>query len=250
MSIYEQLQQTFAERIGDIITAKEAKALLTSLYGTNPGSVILSDYCYNRYNNGIRFDKHLFIYLDRNMYRYVGAHYDYNGMIYHRAKGQAEEVVVGEWRMGQPFLYDDQAALTSQRVRVLYEHYIEILRFEMNVLGCAATELRHLTGRLGEFLCVLHKEGELASETNQRGYDVIANGRRISVKTTAQENGFITVNANTLDQFDDLFVVQFKDGAFQVIYDGDKSVVTTARTYGHTYEIDIKRLKKQKTSGV
>ena len=26
-----------------------------------------------------------------------------------------------------------------------------MLRFEMNILGCKATELRHLIGRLGEF---------------------------------------------------------------------------------------------------
>ena len=32
-----------------------------------------------------------------------------------------------------------------------------MLRFEMNILGCKATELRHLIGRLGEFLCPLHE---------------------------------------------------------------------------------------------
>jgi hypothetical protein len=248
LTIYEQLIEVLKEKKGDTLTSTEIRERLITKYNTNPSSIILSDYCYNRYNNGISFNKHLFIYINRSTYRYVGENYPYTGLIFHKPKGAEYESVVGEWDNGQLLLYKDQTikqcTIGITQIKKLYEEYLEMLRFEMNILGCKATELRHLIGRLGEFFCVLYTNGELAKVTNQHGYDVIKNGRRISVKTTAQDNSFITINKNTFDQFDDFFVVQYKDDDFKLLFYGPKEEIPSPRTYGNKYEVDISSLKR------
>src|SRR5690625_5760226 len=77
----------------------------------------------------------------------------------------------------------------------------------------------------------------------KNGYDVISNGRRISVKTTAQKSGFISINKNTFDQFDDIFVVQYTDDDFQILFYRPKEEIPTKRSYGGRYEVDISSLK-------
>jgi len=59
------------------------KSELSKLYNRSEGSYIPSDYCYNRKNKGINFDKqpHYFLFLGKGVYRYVGKNYDYNGVI-------------------------------------------------------------------------------------------------------------------------------------------------------------------------
>ncbi len=249
MTIYEQLLEVLKDKQGETFTPSEIKQLLMDRFNTNPGSIIVSDYCYNRFNNGIGFTKHLFIYIDKSTYKYVGEHYLYTGFIYHRPKGVKVELVVGEWINGKKEMYEspreNSANLISlAHIQHLYEEYVEMLRFEMNVLGCKATELRHLIGRIGEFYCVLHTKGELARETNQHGFDVMKNGRRISVKTTAQDNSFIAINKNTFALFDDFFVVQYIDDEFKLLFYGEKEKIPLARTYGDKYEVDIRALKK------
>ncbi|MCU4851979.1 hypothetical protein OCD08_21015, partial [Bacillus paranthracis] len=174
----------------------------------------------------------------------VGENYPYTGLVFHKPKGAEFESVVGEWDTGKLLFYKDKDQIGISQIKKLYEKYFEMLRFEMNILGCKATELRHLIGRLGEFFCVLYTNGELSKVTNQHGYDVIKDGRRISVKTTAQEKGFITINQNTFDQFDDFFVVQYKDDDLKVIFYGPKEEIPSLRPYGNTYEVDIHSLKR------
>ncbi len=60
--------------------------------------------------------------------------------------------------------------------------------------GVAPTELRHLSGRIGELYSALITNGQMVIEVNQKGYDVVSStGERISVKTTAKmdSNGHI-----------------------------------------------------------
>lgn len=84
MTIYEQLKEVLKNDMNTLVTSSILKEMLKELYGTNPASVILSDYCYNRYNNGISFNKHLFEYVNRNSYKYIGEHYPYTGLIFHK----------------------------------------------------------------------------------------------------------------------------------------------------------------------
>jgi hypothetical protein len=77
--------------------------------------------------------------------------------------------------------------------------------------GVPAAELRHLTGRIGELFAAMITRGQMALETNQRGYDVVgADGSRVSVKTVTSRHT-ITFNANTLLQADRVMILLLVD---------------------------------------
>jgi hypothetical protein len=103
MIIYEQIKEILKDRKGDIVTSTEMKREAKKRFGANPGSIIISDFCYNRINDGIKFDKHLFEYLERNTYKFLGENYPYTGKIYHRPQHQKEREV-GEWKKGVKYI--------------------------------------------------------------------------------------------------------------------------------------------------
>ena len=86
--------------------SSQVKKELFEKYGTNAGSIILSDYCYNRKNKGILFEKHIFEYLGQGTYKYLGENYPFTGLIYEKPQGQNNETVAGEWKNGLKVLYD------------------------------------------------------------------------------------------------------------------------------------------------
>jgi hypothetical protein len=100
MTIFQQIKEVLKDKTGMIVKSSEVIEMLRSGFGTNPSSVMLSDYCYNRFNDGIKFTKHIFEYLDSNSYKYLGENYPYNGNIIHKPKGQEIEKIVGEWKNG------------------------------------------------------------------------------------------------------------------------------------------------------
>lgn len=85
-------------------------------------SVIPSDYCYNRINNGISVkNPTVFEYLGNSQYRCYGVGYPFNGPVYHQPKGQPE-FVVGKCINGVREIAPDSDSLyissaTSQNVR-------------------------------------------------------------------------------------------------------------------------------------
>ena len=81
------------------------------------------------------------------------------------------------------------------------------------------TELRHLTGRLGELYAALITNGRMATEVNQAGYDVVSStGERVSVKTTAKmsTSGHISFNINTLELVDRIIILRINTEEMQV----------------------------------
>ena len=78
------------EEILQIIGAPEKK-----------GIILPSDYCYNRYNNGLGdFEgPHLLERIDSKNYRVLGEGYSYSGLVYHKPKGEPERVI-GKWEKG------------------------------------------------------------------------------------------------------------------------------------------------------
>lgn len=81
------------------------------------------------------------------------------------------------------------------------------------------TELRHLSGRIGELYTALITNGQMATEVNQKGYDVVSgNGERVSVKTTAMmgTSGHIAFNPNTLNQVDRVVVLRINTEEMQI----------------------------------
>lgn len=86
-------------------------------------------------------------------------------------------------------------------------------------------ELRFITGRIGELYTAIMTNGQLATETNQEGYDVVSeSGERISVKATTRNNGShqFRFNINTLDKVDRIVLVyvNVEDLEVQIVYDG------------------------------
>ena len=104
MTIYEQLIDLLKTRKGDIVATAEVKRELKKKYGTKASSILLYDYCYNRINNGIRFDKHIFEFLGGGKYKYLGPDYPFTGKIYHKPVHQ-KIIEVGEWINGVKHIY-------------------------------------------------------------------------------------------------------------------------------------------------
>lgn len=249
MRIYDQLTEALSGRENELLSRQEIQRLMKVLYNRNPNSVIPSDYCYNRSNKGISFTQHLFEYMTRSQYKYIGENAPYTGLIYRKGKCDETEDIIGEWTNGKKIMYAAENAgfISKEQLVELYEEYLRIFRYELQVLQCQPTELRHLIGRIGELFCAIETNGQLARETNQHGFDVVSSGRRISVKTTAQKAGFITFNQKTFDQLDTVFIVQYRDDDFHVLYFGDKEPVERiARSYGSAYEVDIEKVKRIK----
>jgi hypothetical protein len=138
--------------------------------------------------------------------------------------------------------------ISTERIKLLYDKYLELTKLEVEEFGVKPTEVRHLIGRLGEFYCALNVEGSLAHAVNQHGFDVISkSGRKISVKTTAQKTGFVPISSKTVHKVDDLMIVQYMDGELSTIYYGCvKKAVEAARFYEHVgnYELDISKARK------
>ena len=85
--------------------------------------------------------------------------------------------------------------------------------------GVPPIELRHLCGRIGELYAALITNGQMATEVNQQGYDVVsADGERISVKTTAMmdSRGHVTFNANSLAFVDRVIVLRVNPEEMQI----------------------------------
>jgi len=101
--------------------------------------------------------------------------------------------------------------------------------------GVPPTELRHLIGRIGELYAALITNGQMATEVNQKGYDIISGlGERISVKTTAvmKGSGLISFNQNTLDQVDRVIILRINTEEMQIETLLDKSVEETWELLG------------------
>ncbi|MEZ9330615.1 hypothetical protein AB4525_15005 [Vibrio breoganii] len=141
----------------------------------------------------------------------------------------------------------NQEQLSLENIKELHDKYLQLIKFEVEQLGVKPTEARHLIGRLGEFYCALTVDGTISHVVNQHGFDVLSpSGRRISVKTTAQKTGFVRISSKTLNNVDDLMVIQFVDGRLDEVYYGDISTATSAaRFYDsvNAYELDISKAR-------
>lgn len=105
MDIYSQLLEVLKGKENQILTTSQLKDMLYKKFCTNKPSVIPSDYCYNRINEGNKGiftkRKHLFKRINKGEYKYLGEKYPYTGRIYHKPKGMKSETVAGEWENGQ-----------------------------------------------------------------------------------------------------------------------------------------------------
>ena len=79
MTTLEEVRETFRNtQIGTEFTTAEIKHLVSEKYNRTPGSIIPSDYCYNKSNKGKVGQLetfNLFIWKKHGLYEYVGEHY-------------------------------------------------------------------------------------------------------------------------------------------------------------------------------
>lgn len=74
--------------------------------------------------------------------------------------------------------------------------------------GVSPAELRHLTGRIGELYAAMITRGQMAPDTNQRGYDVVsAENERVSVKTITSSN-HVTFKSSTFTHVDRVMILR------------------------------------------
>ena len=103
MTIDEQMRMVVAESVSEYgahykISLKELYELLSARFKTNSSSIIPSDYCYNRVNRGIAFEKkpHLFRFLGDGIYECLGENFPFTGDV----ENANDSVVVGSWENG------------------------------------------------------------------------------------------------------------------------------------------------------
>lgn len=78
-----------------IFTRQELITLIHEKYGIHKASILPSDYCYNRTNNGIGNSKpKLFLHMGRGLYRCVGQHYVYTGPVQHDARHRRQSEII------------------------------------------------------------------------------------------------------------------------------------------------------------
>lgn len=89
MSVIDEIEEFIKDfPVGYEFSTTWFKKELNKKYNRSEGSYIPSDYCYNRKNKGINYNKqpHYFLYIERNKYKYVGKDYVYNGEIEYNPK--------------------------------------------------------------------------------------------------------------------------------------------------------------------
>ncbi|MCZ2366654.1 DUF6998 domain-containing protein [Vibrio parahaemolyticus] len=145
-------------------------------------------------------------------------------------------------------------ALTQIQVIQSLGESMSWLERELN-WGVPITELRHLTGRIGELYSALITNGQMATEVNQSGYDVVSGeGERVSVKTTGRlaNNGHISFNPNTLNCVDRVIVLRINIEEMQIetLFDGTveqaKALMCTSGS-GSKYTLALSKLTKTRS---
>jgi hypothetical protein len=85
-------------------------------------------------------------------------------------------------------------------------------------LGYSLQELRANTGIIGELTAAIEVNGTLATANNQRGWDIEADGVKISVKTLTTKSPAMKVKASTAHLFEILRIYHIRatDGRLQI----------------------------------
>ncbi|WP_409422309.1 HNH endonuclease [Pseudaeromonas sp. ZJS20] len=117
MNIIEKFKHLFKDIEDSLLTVSDIKNRIweydreNGMTKTNETSILPSDYCYNRTNNGARH-VHLFSW-ENGRYWCLGENYKYNGYIYRQPKGSTELLISGVWVNGVKTLYDKPCSVSS-----------------------------------------------------------------------------------------------------------------------------------------
>lgn len=143
LTIQEQLAAYVADiidhyGIGHTVSTKEIKDTITNRYKSNRDSIIPSDYCYNRWNEGLlESTPKFFEYLDRSEYRVWGEGYLFNGVVLaHPKNGDEHEVgycVDGQRYIGKLPVYPDDLPDDSPEYREGKRKSVKVNIYERNL---------------------------------------------------------------------------------------------------------------------
>lgn len=102
-----------------------------------------------------------------------------------------------------------EAKPTLTQVQIIQSLGEALSWFEKEVSwGVSPGELNHLTGRIGELYAAMITRGQMALDTNQRGYDVVtASNERTSVKTVTTSS-HVTFNLSTFHLVDRVMILR------------------------------------------
>ncbi|MGD0340397.1 MAG: hypothetical protein ABSA76_01635 [Bacteroidales bacterium] len=120
LTLFQKIVTVFENQEHQVFTRRQIIEKLQKKYKKiKPGSINLTDFCYNRTRSGTKFHKHprLFNYDGKNRYEYLGYGFRYLGLIYQRKKGEKEDLVVGDWLYGREVIYDDGYYLFIKDIR-------------------------------------------------------------------------------------------------------------------------------------
>ena len=82
--IIEEIEEFLSSMPKDyVFSTSWFKTEMSKQYKRSAGSYIPSDYCYNRENKGINYDRqpHYFLFLGKGQYKYVGKNYNFTGNV-------------------------------------------------------------------------------------------------------------------------------------------------------------------------
>lgn len=158
--------------------------------------------------------------------------------------GTAELAPYDNLHQKRELMNSDRPTLTQ--VQIIQSLAEALAWFEKEIAwGVSAGELNHLTGRIGELYAAMITRGQMALDTNQRGYDVIsADNERISVKTVTTSTS-VMFNQNTFDQVDRIMILRVnvddeKGISVEELHDGtaaETSALLRSRGAALTYAI-------------
>ena len=96
MTIVEYVDNALRKQNKKIFSRKEIINICCNEYNLKPTSVIPSDYCYNKTNNGISFSSstRILIQTENGEYQYVGKNFRYSGPVYNKG------IIIGHWADG------------------------------------------------------------------------------------------------------------------------------------------------------
>ena len=101
--IRDLVEVAFVGKTEIIFSRKQIKDLvLKANPGTNPESIIPTDYCYNRINlDPNSWCLRIFEYIKRGQFKCLGVRFPYNGELIRNPDGKGEQII-GKWVNGVP----------------------------------------------------------------------------------------------------------------------------------------------------
>lgn len=128
MTIEEKITEVINDYVSSNGTASKMTpdqlySLVTATYPMNRNSFLPADYCYNRTNESIDFEKHVHLFEragDGN-YLVLGEDYPYSGPVYYRRRGEAEDSIRGVWTNGLYVEGAEVANIAELRLNDLFD---------------------------------------------------------------------------------------------------------------------------------